>query len=85
VPFDLDRLVARGAPVPLLEDVAADTVTGSGRFDFSRTGMFVYRSGKTSVFGGWPLIWLDSIGKAEALLTPPAPTIPPGFHLTESV
>ena len=43
VPFDLDRLEVRGTPVPVLDDVAFDTVAGGGQYDVSRTGTLVYR------------------------------------------
>src|SRR5205823_14937216 len=58
VPFDLDRLEVRGTPTPLLEDVAGDSNTGSGQFDFSRNGTFVYLSGKAAT-GTWTIVWLD--------------------------
>jgi serine/threonine-protein kinase len=70
VPFDPTRLEARGTPAPLLADLAADVPTAAGRFDFSSNGIFVYLSGKTSV-PAWPMVWLDSTGKTEPLLTSP--------------
>jgi Tol biopolymer transport system component/predicted Ser/Thr protein kinase len=70
VPFDPNRLEARGTPAPLLEDVAADPTTAGGQFDFSRNGTFVYVSGKQSALL-WPLVWLDSTGKTEPLLAMP--------------
>jgi Tol biopolymer transport system component len=70
VPFDLDRLEVRGTPTPLLEDVAGNTGNGGGRFDVSRTGTFVYSSGKASA-GAWTLAWLDSGGKTRPMLTSP--------------
>jgi Tol biopolymer transport system component len=66
VRFDLDRLEVRGAPVTLLDDVAGNSDIGSGQFDFSRNGTFVYSSGKRG-FG--TLDWLDNAGKTEPLLT----------------
>jgi serine/threonine-protein kinase len=38
VKFDPGRLEVHGAPLPLLEDVAANPITGGGQFDFSNTG-----------------------------------------------
>ena len=70
VPFDPERLEARGTPAPLLEDVAGDPATGGGQFDFSRTGTFVYLSGKSGG-GSRPLVWLDSTGKMGPLLATP--------------
>jgi Tol biopolymer transport system component len=70
VPFDLDRLEVRGAPSPLLQDVAGDPFFAGGQFDVSRNGTFVYLGGKSSA-AGWPLLWLDSTGKTEPLLASP--------------
>ena len=61
----------RGAPAPLLDDVVADASVGAGQFSFSRTGSFIYLSGKTSL-GTWPIAWLDSSGKPQPLLEAPA-------------
>jgi len=76
VPFDLDRLEVRGAPVPLLEDVAGDPFSAGGQFDVSRNGTFVYLGGKSSA-ATWPLVWLDSTGKTEPLLASPGPYLTP--------
>ncbi len=70
VPFDLDRLEVRGTPAPLLEDVAGNSGTAGGQFDFSRNGTLVYLSGKSST-GTWTLAWLDSAGKTQPLLAAP--------------
>ncbi len=42
------RLKPQGGPAPVLDDVASLSNSGSGQFDFSRTGVFVYRSGKAA-------------------------------------
>jgi serine/threonine-protein kinase len=68
VPFDPDRLEIRGTPVPVLEDIAANPQTGAGQFGFSDTGTMVYRSGKAAL-ETWPVLWLDSFGKIETLLS----------------
>jgi serine/threonine-protein kinase len=68
--FDVDRLEVRGTPTPLLEDVAGDSGMGGGQFDFSRTGTFVYLSGRAAM-PGWPIVWLDHSGKIRPLLTTP--------------
>src|SRR5262249_17407170 len=44
--FDSSRMEVRGAPVPLVQDIAANPATGGGQFDFSSTGTFVYAAGK---------------------------------------
>ena len=84
VPFDPERLEARGTPAPLLEDVAGDPVSGGGQFDFSRNGTFVYLKGKSGG-GSMPLVWLASTGKMEPLLATPglyfAPRLSPDGKL----
>jgi serine/threonine-protein kinase len=70
VKFDPDRLEVRGAPVPLLEDVAANPATGGGQFDFSTTGTFVYAAGKNAA-QSWQVAWLDAAGKTQPLLALP--------------
>jgi serine/threonine-protein kinase len=65
--FDLSRLEVRGAPVPLLRDVAASPVTGGGQFDFSSTGTFLYAAGKSAAQVSH-VAWLDSSGKTQPLL-----------------
>jgi serine/threonine-protein kinase len=70
VTFDPARLETRGAPVPLLDDLAADTVNGGGQFDVSRTGTLVYLAGKGTP-QTWRAAWLDSSGKPKPLSLPP--------------
>jgi serine/threonine-protein kinase len=67
VRFDPGTLEVRGSPTRLLEDVAANSVTGGGEFDFSNTGVFVYTSGK-SMAQAWKLVWLDSSGATRPLI-----------------
>jgi eukaryotic-like serine/threonine-protein kinase len=69
--FDPERLEVRGAPTTLLDDVAANSVTGAGQFDYSATGTLVYSSGKSSA-AQWGIAWLDSSSKIEPLLRAPA-------------
>lgn len=70
VKFDPQRLEESGAPVPLLNDVAANTTTGGGQFDFSNTGTFIYTAGKSSA-QAWQVAWLDSSGKMQPVLASP--------------
>ena len=70
VRFDPDKLEVRGAPTPVLEDVAANPTTGGGQFDFSNTGTFVYAAGKSAA-QAWEVDWLDSSGKMQPLLASP--------------
>ena len=76
VRFDPARLEARGAPVPILADVAANPATGGGQFDFSAAGTFVYAAGKTAA-QAWQVAWLDSSGKMQRLLATPGVYINP--------
>jgi serine/threonine-protein kinase len=72
VKFDPEALEVHGAPVPLLDDVAANPVTGGGQFDFSNTGTLVYAAGK-SLAQAWQIGWLDSSGKIEPLMPASGP------------
>jgi len=78
VPFDPDRLELRGTPAPILEDLAAVITLGAAQFDFSQTGTFVYRSG-TVADQSWPVVWLDSSGKTQPLVTKPNGYTTPRF------
>jgi Tol biopolymer transport system component len=67
VPFDLERLEVRGAPVRMLDDVAFDTVAGGAQYDVSRTGIVVYRRypGDRSAS---TVQWAEPSGKSTPLL-----------------
>jgi len=76
VGFDADRLEVRGTPLPLVEDLAANPITGGGQFDFSDGGTFVYVAGKGTA-QTWQIAWLDASGKMQPLVaTPGAYTLP---------
>jgi serine/threonine protein kinase len=75
VAFDPDRLETKGAAVPLLDDVASSVSGGSGQFDFSQTGAFVYLTG-SGALQTRRLAWLDSAGTVQPL------PLPPGGYLT---
>jgi len=81
-PFDLAKLEVRGAPAPLLGDVAGDASRGGGQFDFSAApsggGTLVYLAGKAND-QRWPIVWLDSSGKTQPLLTTPGLYFNPRF------
>jgi serine/threonine-protein kinase len=70
VRFDPERLELHGTPVPLLDDIATNPVTGGGQFDVSSTGTFVYASGK-SADRAWQMVWLDASGRTQPLLAVP--------------
>ncbi len=84
-PFDLDKLEVRGAPVPVLDDVASSDVTGMGQFDCSPGaddhGVFVYRRAGGSAAAKSTLQWIDSAGRKESLPARPgyysAPRVSP--------
>ena len=76
-PFDPDRLEIRGAPVPLLDDVATDSSTAAAQFDFSPAGTFIYRSAKGP--GAWIVDWLDSSGVMQPLIPAPGAYLGPKF------
>jgi Tol biopolymer transport system component len=71
VPFDPARLELRGTAVPLIEDVAANAITGAGQLDVSRTGTLVYRSGNVTALN-YPVMWMDHSGKMQPLLSKPS-------------
>ena len=69
VPFDVERLEIRGAPVPVLEGVGSSAVSGSAQLAFSQTGTVVYRS--VGEEGLRTVQWLDATGKTQPLLAKP--------------
>jgi Tol biopolymer transport system component/tRNA A-37 threonylcarbamoyl transferase component Bud32 len=70
VPFDVDRLEVHGTPVPVLDQVAYNTLFGSAQLDFSQTGTLIYHSGGAG--GGLSIVaWLDGAGKTQPLLAKP--------------
>jgi Tol biopolymer transport system component len=89
VGFDLDRLEVRGAPAPLLENVAGNDVVGAGQYDVARNGTMVYLSGKSSAVKS-TIAWMESSGKTQPLLAAPglhfAPRLSPdGMRLALTV
>jgi eukaryotic-like serine/threonine-protein kinase len=69
VPFDLDRLVLTGTPVPALDDISYSRTFGYAQFDISLTGTLVYRKGAESE--RFVVEWLDRSGKQESLMARP--------------
>jgi Tol biopolymer transport system component/predicted Ser/Thr protein kinase len=78
VKFDPAKLEVRSAPVPILEDVAANPTIGDGRFDFSNSGTFVYDAGKGPA-AARRIDWLDSSGKFQPLVSAPGLDFNPRF------
>ena len=79
VPFDLDTLVVRGAPVPVLDQVAYSQVYGAAQIDVSWNGALVYRNGGVGNGRRVTVQWLDGSGKSEPLLTKPGDYSRPHF------
>jgi serine/threonine-protein kinase len=75
VPFDLDRLQTRGDPVAILTDVAYSPAFGFAQYDFSQTGIVVYR--RTTGRGQVAVSWIDSSGNVVPILSKPGPYLWP--------
>ncbi|MEE9231600.1 MAG: protein kinase, partial [Acidobacteriota bacterium] len=63
-PFDLEQLELTGQPVPVLDGVITNLVTGNADYDFSRDGTLVYVPGG-SVMAERKLIWMDRQGNVK--------------------
>jgi serine/threonine-protein kinase len=79
IPFDPGRLETSGTPVPLLTDVAGNSVDGNGQFDASMNGSLVYIAGKSAVNVSYPISWMDNSGKTSPLLARPGAYGAPRF------
>ena len=71
VPFDVDRLVVTGSPVPLVEGISRAGVTGAANADISRTGVLVNLPVEEGPGGVRTLVWVDRDGTENALAAPP--------------
>ena len=67
VPFDLAELDIKGAPVPLVQEVAMSLKDGSSEFALSSDGSLLYAPG-----GSWGVdhrvVWVDRTGRVEPIL-----------------
>jgi serine/threonine-protein kinase len=81
VEFNPARLEARGSPVPVLDDVAGDSINGGGQFDFSAApsgaGTLIYVAGRSQI-RGWSISWLDASGN-QSVIAPPGVYYNPAF------
>lgn len=72
--FDLGGLRVTGAPVPMLQDVAANPGTGGGQFSFSPGpsghGIFIYLAENSGAHKS-KISWLDSSGGMQPLIAAP--------------
>src|ERR1044072_1170427 len=70
-PFDLKRMELRAAPVPVLQEIAANPGPGTAQLDISGAGSgagtVVYVAGKGGA--AQQLAWMDATGKQTPLLT----------------
>jgi serine/threonine-protein kinase len=77
-PFDLDRLELTGQPVPALEGVSSNSVTGGAQFSVSATGTVLYLPGRM-IGAGIPLDWMNRDGTTSPLRVTPANWFTPRF------
>jgi Tol biopolymer transport system component len=77
VPFDLRRLEVAGPAVGIVSEVmqAANIRplqidTGAGQFAVSNAGSLVYATGGVSPQDRWSIVWVDRMGRSEALNAP---------------
>jgi Tol biopolymer transport system component len=78
VPFDPERVEVRGAPVPVLADVAQATfegsadadITGAGQFAISATGTLAWLPGPVVPTPDGVLVTVDRQGRITPLLAP---------------
>ena len=75
VALDLDALEVRGAPVPVVEQVACNPTFGFAQLDLSgapsSSGTLLYRSGGVEGNGLVTIQWLDNAGRMQPLLAKP--------------
>jgi eukaryotic-like serine/threonine-protein kinase len=70
VRFDIDRLESRGAPVPIVDDVADDLTDRTAHFSFANDGTLAYL-GRGAVTSDRTIAWMDRSGGVEKLLATP--------------
>jgi serine/threonine-protein kinase len=73
VPFDIDRMEAKG-PAALLEEVSSNPTIGYAQVDISRSGTLVCRKGRSE--GLRTVQWLDAAGQTSSF------GIEPGYWLS---
>ena len=83
VPFDLDRLVVTGDPIPVLEGVITHN-SGATHFSVGRDGSLVYITGEAGRQAQRTLTWVDRNGEEEPIGLPPRaynqPQLSPDGH-----
>ena len=71
VAFDLDALEVRGAPIPVVDQIAYNAANGSAQLEISQTGILMYRMRGAATRGQVTVQWLDSAGDTQPLLAKP--------------
>ena len=66
-PFRLDRLELQASPKPVLRGVDYNRVFGYAQYDFSRTGLLVYR--RSASDGPFDVVWIEPGHPSRALLS----------------
>ena len=81
VAFDLRALALSGAPIPVAEDVASAESPGgavaNAHFAMSPSGTLAYVAGSFNASVPRTLVWVDRLGKEEALGVPERPYVYP--------
>jgi hypothetical protein len=72
MPFDVEALETRGAPVPVLNDVAYDLAAGLAQYDVSRDGTLIYRWGSGSGGALAVIQSVDENGRSAVLYPKPS-------------
>jgi serine/threonine-protein kinase len=71
VPFDTSRLAVTGPPVPALDGVASNPVTGGAQVAVSANGTLAYVPGQSGT-NRTPIHWMDHAGKTTPLRATPS-------------
>jgi len=66
LPFDPDRLEARGSQMPVLEGIQSQPGEGAAQYDVSPSGILAYVAGAASL-QSFPVVWADRSGRPESL------------------
>jgi Tol biopolymer transport system component len=69
VPFDLARLQAVGAAVPIVEGVMQNVATGVAQYSFSNNGALAYIPGNVAATQR-RLVWVDRMGAEQPIAAP---------------
>ena len=79
VPFDLQRLMVTGQPVPILEGVLSTPTSAGAQFSFSESGNLVYIAGGAGGGQKVSIYWMDREGKFTPLRDTPGNYANPAF------